>query len=206
MQSVRTAAEVSSLMLTYVGQSAATHEPLDLSEACRRSMLLLRAVIPSSVVLKTDLRSSGPTISANASQIQQALTNLLQNAIDAIDGRTAADGETLPPGHITVKLTSDDRRVGIIVEDNGKGLPADVEPDRLMEPYVTTRAKGTGLGLAIVRKIMEDHGGELLLENRAEGGARVSLIIPRTQDLPIPVAANQTAPSPQQPKQTAHGA
>ena len=75
-----------------------------------------------------------------------------------------------------------------------------------MEPYVTTRAKGTGLGLAIVRKIMEDHGGELLLEGRAEGGARVSLIIPRTQDIPTPAPANQAEPPSQQPKQAAHGA
>jgi two-component system, NtrC family, nitrogen regulation sensor histidine kinase NtrY len=49
---------------------------------------------------------------------------------------------------------------------------------RLTEPYVTTRARGTGLGLAIARKVMEDHGGELKLENRAEGGARVALIWP----------------------------
>jgi two-component system nitrogen regulation sensor histidine kinase NtrY len=47
--------------------------------------------------------------------------------------------------------------------------------DRLTEPYVTTREKGTGLGLAIVKKIMEDHGGSLLLEDRPEGGARITL-------------------------------
>ena len=61
-------------------------------------------------------------------------------------------------------------RAVIEVEDNGIGLPEDIR-DRLTEPYVTTRAKGTGLGLAIVRKIMEDHGGELILEDRA-GAAR----------------------------------
>ena len=48
--------------------------------------------------------------------------------------------------------------------------------DRLTEPYVTTRTKGTGLGLAIVRKIMDDHGGELTLENLADGGARIRMI------------------------------
>jgi two-component system nitrogen regulation sensor histidine kinase NtrY len=48
--------------------------------------------------------------------------------------------------------------------------------ERLSEPYVTTRAKGTGLGLAIVKKIMEDHTGELVLSDRAGGGARVQLV------------------------------
>ena len=58
--------------------------------------------------------------------------------------------------------------------DNGKGLPED-ERDRLTEPYVTTREKGTGLGLAIVKKIMEDHDGDLMLEDSRSGGARVAL-------------------------------
>ena len=60
------------------------------------------------------------------------------------------------------------------VEDNGTGLP-ETDMTRLTEPYVSTRNRGSGLGLAIVKKIMEDHGGNLLLENRPEGGARVTL-------------------------------
>lgn len=62
----------------------------------------------------------------------------------------------------------------VSIEDNGRGLPAD-DRDRLTEPYMTTRAKGTGLGLAIVKKIMEDHNGEVVLEDRDGGGARVTL-------------------------------
>ena len=68
--------------------------------------------------------------------------------------------------------------VAVVVEDNGVGLPHR-ERDRLTEPYVTTRAGGTGLGLAIVKKIMEDHGGELHLEDREGGGARVTLMFVR---------------------------
>jgi two-component system, NtrC family, nitrogen regulation sensor histidine kinase NtrY len=63
----------------------------------------------------------------------------------------------------------------VSVEDNGKGLPKRGR-ERLTEPYVTTRAKGTGLGLAIVKKIMEDHQGELLLDDAEAGGARVRLV------------------------------
>jgi two-component system nitrogen regulation sensor histidine kinase NtrY len=67
------------------------------------------------------------------------------------------------------------KRIVVVVEDNGKGLP-DEDRDRLTEPYVTTRTKGTGLGLAIVKKIMEDHNADLVLEDGDDGGARVSLI------------------------------
>jgi two-component system nitrogen regulation sensor histidine kinase NtrY len=63
----------------------------------------------------------------------------------------------------------------VIVEDNGNGLPQQGR-ERLTEPYVTTRAKGTGLGLAIVKKIMEDHQGELVLEDGEPDGTRVKLI------------------------------
>ena len=68
--------------------------------------------------------------------------------------------------------------MAIRVDDNGVGLPSELL-HKLTEPYVTTRAKGTGLGLAIVRKIMEDHGGELRMRNRDEGGASVELVFNR---------------------------
>ena len=110
-------------------------------------------------------------------QISQALINLLQNAIDAIHGRTAIEGAPLPSGRIGVSLTSDHAQVVLSVSDNGKGLPKEGR-ESLTEPYVTTRTKGTGLGLAIVKKIMEDHAGSLVLEDSASGGARVSLVFP----------------------------
>ncbi|MFY7779549.1 MAG: sensor histidine kinase, partial [Tagaea sp.] len=108
-------------------------------------------------------------------QIGQALTNLLQNALDAIDGR---DGKDLPRPRVEIRLGRDaEGRPVMSVADNGKGLPKE-NRDRLTEPYVTTRAKGTGLGLAIVKKIMEDHGGAVILADREGGGAVVALRFP----------------------------
>ena len=115
-------------------------------------------------------------------QISRALTNLLQNAIDAIEGREAEAGAVLPRGRIEVRLIYDEKGRAIQVDDNGRGLPT-TERHRLTEPYVTTRQRGTGLGLAIVKKIMEDHGGNLLLDNREEGGARVTLLFPPPEEL-----------------------
>ena len=108
--------------------------------------------------------------------IGQAITNLLQNAADAIEGREKpADGSDLPKGAIDLSVTSEGERHVVTVTDNGKGLPKE-NRSRLTEPYVTTRAKGTGLGLAIVKKIMEDHGGRLYLEDANGTGARVRLV------------------------------
>jgi two-component system nitrogen regulation sensor histidine kinase NtrY len=73
-----------------------------------------------------------------------------------------------------VVVAEEDGQAAVIIEDNGKGLPQHGR-EQLTEPYVTTRTKGTGLGLAIVKKIMEDHHGELILEDGETEGARVSL-------------------------------
>jgi two-component system, NtrC family, nitrogen regulation sensor histidine kinase NtrY len=106
--------------------------------------------------------------------VGQALTNLLQNAIDAIEGRDRPDGRALPRGRIVVSVAADHGRATVTVADNGRGLPNE-NRERLTEPYVTTRTKGTGLGLAIVKKIVEDHRGELQMNDNPGGGAIVSL-------------------------------
>jgi two-component system, NtrC family, nitrogen regulation sensor histidine kinase NtrY len=117
-------------------------------------------------------------------QIAQAITNLLQNAADAIEGRDEdSDGDAGDPGQIDIQILADldHKRAILRIQDNGKGLPM-AERDRLTEPYVTTRAKGTGLGLAIVKKIAEDHAGHLHLSDRPDGllGAVIDLDIPLT--------------------------
>jgi two-component system nitrogen regulation sensor histidine kinase NtrY len=117
----------------------------------------------------------------DARQIAQALTNILKNAIEAIEGRPLPDKGDLPRGKITLQLHVMDEQVTLAISDNGKGLPVE-DRNRLTEPYVTTRAKGTGLGLAIVKKILEDHHGDLQLDDNPAGGAVVLLTLPRAQN------------------------
>ncbi|MGA0912133.1 MAG: ATP-binding protein [Candidatus Puniceispirillaceae bacterium] len=107
----------------------------------------------------------------DAGLVRQALTNLLQNAKDSLD-----EHRTATPT-IRIKLQSEDDMIAIIVTDNGPGFP-EMDFEKLMEPYVTTRQKGTGLGLAIVSKIMEDHSGTMHLGNADNGGALVCLKFP----------------------------
>jgi two-component system, NtrC family, nitrogen regulation sensor histidine kinase NtrY len=96
--------------------------------------------------------------------ISQALTNLLKNAVEAINGIPSGDRGK---GRILTRVTVFDEIAVIDITDNGAGLPKESR-DRLLEPYVTTRDKGTGLGLAIVAKIFEDHGGSIELHDAPE--------------------------------------
>jgi two-component system nitrogen regulation sensor histidine kinase NtrY len=154
-----------------------TVKPEDAKELCQQALFLQRNGNPS-LRYASALPDHAVPLVCDRRQIAQVLTNILKNSAEAIEGRAAAAGQTLPPGEISLTLLDDDSAVRIIVEDNGKGLPK-VGRERLTEPYMTTRGKGTGLGLAIVKKIMEDHGGLLTLDDREGGGARISLVFRR---------------------------
>ncbi|MEO3471527.1 PAS domain-containing sensor histidine kinase [Roseomonas sp. CAU 1739] len=148
-------------------------KPEDANRLLREALVLQRDAHPE-ITYVTDYADPAPVIACDRRLIGQALTNLLQNAADAVAMR-AEEGA----GHIGARVESTAAEVSFIVEDDGVGLPQEEDRDRLTEPYVTHKTKGTGLGLAIVKKIMEDHGGRLALEDREDGpGARVALILP----------------------------
>jgi two-component system nitrogen regulation sensor histidine kinase NtrY len=155
----------------------------NISELCRQAVFLQRNA-HRNITYEVILPESPLQVNCDGRQISQAVTNLLQNAADAIEGR----GDDVP-GEIALELNGLGQECSISVSDNGIGLPTE-DRDSLTEPYVTTRAKGTGLGLAIVRKIMEDHKGRLLLEDNAEGGARVSLVFSDNGPAAIEVASD----------------
>ncbi|HWK47331.1 MAG TPA: PAS domain-containing sensor histidine kinase [Stellaceae bacterium] len=142
-----------------------------------RQALFLQRTAHSDISFDADLPTQPLLLTCDARLISQALINLLQNAVDAIHARQVATEGVALPGRIHVRLGTERGHTVLTVEDNGKGLPKEGR-ENLTEPYVTTRAKGTGLGLAIVKKIMEDHAGELTLDDLNGGGARVSLIFP----------------------------
>ncbi len=135
------------------------------------------------VEIELDLPEEPVALDVDATMIGQALTNLIKNAGEATEiYREKHPEDTGYKPRIKVRMEVDDETVRITVADNGIGLPADRA--RLFEPYVTTRDKGTGLGLPIVRKIIEEHGGTLALEDAppfetgAHAGAQVSIFLP----------------------------
>lgn len=144
----------------------------NLTDLCRQAVFLQRNAL-TDITIETDLPDKAVYFRCDGRQVSQALTNLLLNAVEAIEGR----GDATKAGRIVVRLRVGDGATAIEVQDNGKGLPEEAR-ERLTEPYYTTRLKGTGLGLAIVKKIMEDHGGRLRLEDGPDGGASVLLELP----------------------------
>ena len=111
----------------------------------------------------------------DAGLLRQALTNIIQNALDSL-----AENSVAKPC-IDLELATRDGFLVLSVTDNGPGFP-DIDRVSLLEPYVTKRDKGTGLGLAIVSKIIQDHGGELELLDAENGGARVVITLPCHED------------------------
>ena len=162
---------------SFARMPAAIIKPEDLLEITRQAVFLQRTGA-SDIQFETELPSHPVQIACDARQVSQALVNILKNAVESIQGR---EGDK-PPGKIKVRLAETPGHAAVSVEDNGRGLPSEGR-DRLTEPYVTTRTKGTGLGLAIVKKVMEEHRGELVLEDREGGGARVKLIFPAGEAL-----------------------
>lgn len=145
---------------------------------CQDALVLQRQAHPD---IGFGFIASEPDITADCdrSQLTQVITNLLQNAIDSIHER-----QHDRPGEGRVKVVVENKagNISISIEDNGVGLPENMR-EQLLEPYVTTKKKGSGLGLAIVRKIMEDHGGSISIEdNFAEGeiksGAKAVIVFP----------------------------
>ncbi len=150
--------------------------------------------------LAAELPERPMMLELDATLISQALTNLLKNAGEAIESlaeKGAPDGYR---PEVRVSLAEEDGAAAIRIADNGIGLPED--RSRLFEPYVTTRAKGTGLGLSIVKKIIEEHGGSLVLTDAppfAEGAHAGAMAEIR---LPLPAAmraARDRGPAPEAP-------
>jgi nitrogen fixation/metabolism regulation signal transduction histidine kinase len=114
-----------------------------------------------------------PTLELDAGRVRQVLHNLIKNGLEACEGR-AGCAVSVRTRRVDEKGT---HHVEIAVEDSGPGFTPEVL-ERVFEPYVTTKSRGTGIGLAIVKKIVEEHGGTVRAEARAEGGARVLVRLP----------------------------
>lgn len=134
----------------------------DLVNLVRDAVLLQQTGQPD-VKISSALPDAAILADLDATMISQALTNLIKNAGEAIETLKKKDPPDDLHPEIQVTLTTSGQGCVITIADNGIGLPEDRA--RLFEPYVTTRDEGTGLGLPIVKKIVEEHGGTLSLED-----------------------------------------
>ena len=117
--------------------------------------------------IQTNFEGELPIIMADADMLHQAFLNVFINAMQAMPSG----------GDITVKAKSANNSLWIAVEDQGAGI-SDTDMEKIWDPFFTTKDKGTGLGLGIVKNIIEAHQGVVRIENRPEGGARVTIRLP----------------------------
>jgi two-component system, NtrC family, nitrogen regulation sensor histidine kinase NtrY len=143
-----------------------------LNETVQNATVLQR-VSSSDIEISLSLAEEDMCFPFDRRLITQAVTNLVKNAREAIEARLASEPNL--HGKITIHSGVESGSPYIRIVDNGIGLPGE-NRNRLAEPYITTREKGTGLGLAIVKRIMEEHGGFLILQDSPhERGAMITL-------------------------------
>ncbi len=153
----------------------------DLTKLVRDTAVLQDTGLPD-VEVTADLPQTEVIAEFDETMIGQAMTNLVKNAGEAIE---SLKEKGAPGGHkprILIEMSAGEEEVLVRISDNGIGLPEDRA--RLFEPYVTTRSSGTGLGLPIVKKIIEEHGGTLILtdaeplDGSGHVGARAEMRLP----------------------------
>jgi PAS domain S-box-containing protein len=202
MKASHRAAEVSSLMLTYLGQTPGKQELLDLSEACRVGLSKLGTDIPNNVIIASEFSSPGPTVRANLNQMQKVLTNLATNAWESICNirgniRLAVKAvfpEDIPALH---RFPVDWQPKSIPhacmeVADTG-GSIADKDIEKIFDPFFTTKFTGRGLGLPVVMGIVGAHGGGITVESEPGRGSVFRVFLPiSAEKAPFP----QTKPVP----------
>ncbi len=163
-------------------------QEVDLAELAR-SVVSLHKGTAKGTRLDVVVAEGVPPVLADKDQIVQVLTNLVQNALDALADRT--DGAV----RISIAKTKDASSVAIEVNDNGPGLAKEIAA-RLFEPYATSKKHGTGLGLAIAQRIAIEHGGELSFVPPREGhagGTVFRLVLPIEGPPPVSEMPADTA-------------
>jgi PAS domain S-box-containing protein len=146
---------------------------LDMHQLLNEVMGLYEA---NSSPITLQLGADRTLLNGDGTRLRQVVHNLLHNAHDAL--------QHVEHPQITVVTASDSREFSLMVSDNGSGIQEHILA-RIFEPYMTTKTKGTGLGLPIVKKIIEEHGGNISIENQPAGGTRVRVCLPLALEMEV---------------------
>jgi signal transduction histidine kinase len=148
-------------------------QPVDLPQLLREAAELLRErLVKRHVTLRWGPQCEAAQILGNDGELQQVFTNLMLNALEAMNGQ--------PGGELRLSAESDADKVTVVVEDNGPGIPAAVL-DRIFQPFFSTKIGqgGTGLGLSVTHGIVRRHGGDIRVESQVGRGTRFTIALPR---------------------------
>jgi PAS domain S-box-containing protein len=149
------------------------------------------ALKTAGIACTLDLQPRLPAVFGDRTQLEQVVLNLLNNAEQALHVRSDAPNRGPgAAGHIRIRTWQEDRRVVIELEDDGPGIPEDVQ-SKIWDPFWTTKdeGEGTGLGLAVVHSIVTDHGGTISVDNAPGSGARFVIHLPVAEEGEVPMDA-----------------
>ena len=186
LKSARKASEISSLMLTYLGQRNIEKGHVDLSETCRGSLPLLQAALPESITLETDLPPSGPTVMGNADQIRRLIANLVTNAMESYEENGSVRlsvrtvrAEEIPAKHrFPIDWQADgDEYACLVVSDSGCGIE-EQNIEKIFDPFYSTKSTGRGLDLPVVLGIVRANDGVITVESRRGQGSTFQYFSP----------------------------
>jgi len=152
---------------TYLDQAPLLE--VDVHEGLENTLVIMQHKLKKGVTIKREYAPNLPRIQAYASELNQVWTNIIDNAVDALNGK----------GEIRIKTYEEDQRVIVELTDNGPGIPQDIQ-SRIFEPFFTTKAPGhgTGLGLHISHDIIANrHHGQLKVESKP-GETRFRIVLP----------------------------
>ena len=169
--------KIVSSLLDFARQSEPSKKENNINDIIRESMVLTRKQAAfKDVALVHELAEGMPTVMVDKGQIQQALINLIINAIEATD----SGGKIL----VTSGCNPKDRSVEVQVIDNGEGIsPENI--DRIFDPFFTSKEEGTGLGLAITHGIIEQHGGTVDVASKIGSGTTFKIKLPLPQAIGV---------------------
>ena len=165
--SVRISEIVKSLK-SYVYLDQAPVQAVDIHEGLNNTLVMLRHKLKEGVDVRRDYEDGLPKIQAYGSELNQVWTNIIDNAVDAMNGK----------GEIEIKTHRNGDWITVEIEDNGPGIPEDIQ-EKIFSPFFTTKpvGKGTGLGLNISYKIIEKHAGEIKVYSKP-GKTRFQINLP----------------------------
>nr|WP_321467726.1 CHASE domain-containing protein [uncultured Desulfobulbus sp.] len=190
LHSAKAAAEVSKLLLIYLGSAPCQFSLLDLSMICSNYQPILNATIPESIDYQVQSMPMGLMINANANNIQQILTNLISNAWEACPNHQGkvrlrvetVDGDDIPREYrFPVDFTPEPRKYAcIVVVDTGVGI-REQDIDRMFDPFFSSKFTGRGMGLPAVLGIVRAHKGTVVVDSREGLGSTFRVYFPLIQ-------------------------
>lgn len=192
------AAQLSKQMLAYAGRRSLAIQALEINAEVSAALRLLHATVESKAQLVLELGQELPLVGADRFQLRQVVTNLILNALDAMEG--ARGTLTLRTESVRLDPPSNEpygvgpgNYVKVTVSDTGVGIRPEAR-ERLFEPFFSTKGAGRGMGLAAAAGIVRAHRGWLGVEDTSSRGTRFAILLPVAQES-MPRPSSSVAPS-----------